>query len=167
MQITIKNINEIINYEYNARVHSTEQIDQLVKSMISFGVNDPIEIGADNVVISGHARLEAAKQMGLTQIEVIIHQHLTGHKREAYMLAANKIAMNSEWDYSMLKDRLTILPEDDRALTGFDTLEIKEILGQVNFEPAGLENQGQLDVLDPKWVEGPKCQHEFDARGQL
>jgi len=167
MVIVQKDINEIINYEHNARTHSNEQIEQLVKSMRNFGINDPIEIGADNVVISGHARLEAAKRLGLTQIDVIIHHHLSGSKREAYMLAANKIAMNSDWNYSMLKDRLTILPEEDRLLTGFGTLEIKEILGQVNFEPGELGGQGQLDVLEPKWVECPECQHEFDARDQL
>jgi ParB-like chromosome segregation protein Spo0J len=83
---------EIINYDKNARTHSDLQIDQIVNSIRNFGFNDPIEIGIDSVIISGHARLTAALRLGLTTVPVVVHRHLEGSKRDAYVLAANGIA---------------------------------------------------------------------------
>lgn len=142
MQITLKNIDEIINYEKNARMHSNEQIDQIVNSINEFGFNDPIEIGTDNVIISGHARLAAAIKLGLTKVPVVIHTHLEGSKREAYVLAANKIAMNSTWDLTILKDRLVTLDHEEQLLTGFSEDELDDLLYEE------INNQGFTDEDD-------------------
>ncbi len=167
MQVILKDVSEIINYDKNARLHSTEQIDQIANSINEFGFNDPIEIGPDSVIISGPGRLEAAIRLGLTKVPVVIHEHLDGSKREAYVLAANKIAMNSSWDLGILKDRLETLSEDEQLLTGFSEEELLEILSEKDFQPGSLDDQGKLDELEAKWVECPHCEKEFDVRDQL
>lgn len=140
MQVILKDISEIINYDKNARLHSSEQIDQIANSINEFGFNDPIEIGPDSVIISGHGRLAAAIRLGLTKVPVVVHEHLEGSKREAYVLAANKIAMNSAWDLGILKDRLETLSEDEQLLTGFSKEELLEIF-QDDILNIGLTNE--------------------------
>ena len=115
-------------------MHSSEQIDQIVNSINEFGFNDPIEIGTDNVIISGHGRLAAAIKLGLTKVPVVIHEHLKGSKREAYVLAANKIAMNSTWDLTILKDRLVTLDHEEQLLTGFSEDELDDLLNDEEFD---------------------------------
>ena len=67
MDIVLRNVDELIKYKKNARVHSSEQISQIADSIKNFGFNDPIEIDKNNILISGHARLEAAKKLGITK----------------------------------------------------------------------------------------------------
>jgi len=120
------------------------------------------------VILSGHARVKAAKKMGLTQIPVIIQHHLIDEaKQKGYILAANKIAMNAEWDYDLLSEEMHTLDETpgfDLSSTGFSKLEIDEMLGKMDFNPAGMDEQGKLDVLEPKLVICPHCEQSFDLR---
>lgn len=167
MEIIFKNITEIINNDQNAREHSDEQINQIIKSINEFGFNDPIEIGSDNVIISGHGRFAAALVLGMTNVPTVVHHHLKGQKRRAYALAANKIQLNSAWDYSILKEELKSLSEEEQNLTGFTEDELSEILGDIEFEAGSIDDQGKLDELSPKWLECPHCQKAFDARDQL
>jgi len=156
---------DLLEYKNNARTHSADQINQIIKSIQEFGFNVPVEITTDNVILSGHARVQAAKQLGLEEIPVIIHTHLKAqNKQKAYTLAANKIAMNAEWDYSLLSEELGSLKLEDLELTGFSKLELDEIMGSVDFQPGELEDQGKLDELDPKLVTCPNCNTEFDTR---
>lgn len=71
MQIIIPRVSELKNYENNARTHSEEQIEEIYNSIKSFGFNDLIEIGIDDIVISGHARLAAAIKAGFTEVPTI------------------------------------------------------------------------------------------------
>lgn len=133
MDIISLNINLLKGYDKNARTHSKDQIIEIANSIKNFGFNDPIEIDANHVIISGHARLEAAKQLGLNEVPVIIHDHMDDDHRKAYILAANRIAMSSSWDSKILQDELFELHEHefDLKLTGFTGEEINEILNPV------------------------------------
>jgi DNA modification methylase len=142
MEIVLKDITEIKNYDKNARTHSDEQIDQIVNSISNFGFNDPIEIDANSVIISGHARLAAALRLGLTKVPTVVHAHLKGTKRDAYMLAANKIAMSSEWDLGLLKDQLNLLDSEEQLFTGFNEEELSLLLNEETF------NTGLTDEND-------------------
>ena|ERR1700728_1594966 len=155
-------------YEKNARTHSKEQIEQIIKSIRDYGFNVPVEVNASFVILSGHARVKAAKKMGLQEIPVIVQHHLIDEtKQKGYILAANKIAMNAEWDYDMLSEELHLLdeaPNFDMTSTGFTKLELDEILGKMDFNPGTMGEQGALDVLEPKLVICPHCEHQFDLR---
>lgn len=130
MDIVIKPIDELQGYDKNARLHSDFQIDEIASSIKNFGFNDPIEIGEDNIIISGHARLAAAKKLGLTEVPVIIHKHMDKVHRKAYVLAANRIAMSSSWDNHLLSEEMLDLHQNefDLKLTGFTGEEINDIL---------------------------------------
>lgn len=130
MQITQRLIVELKNYAYNARTHSDAQIKELMNSIKEFGFLDPIEVGPDSVIISGHGRVEAARRLGLKEIPTVCHTHLTKAQRKAYILAANRIAQNAGWDAGLLKDEFLVLLEDDFKLdvTGFTQEEIDKYL---------------------------------------
>ena len=60
-------IDEIKPYKNNAKIHTKEQIKQIKKSIREFGMNDPIAVwGKDNIIVEGHGRLEALKELGYT-----------------------------------------------------------------------------------------------------
>ena len=156
------------DYEKNARTHSKEQIEQIIKSIRDFGFNVPVEVNSSFVILSGHARVRAAKKMGLKFIPVIVQHHLIDEtKQKGYILAANKIQMNAEWDYDLLSEELHILdeaPNFDMTSTGFTKLELDELLGKMDFNPGSIGEQGALDVLEPKLVICPHCDTQFDLR---
>lgn len=130
MEIEYRELSELIDYEKNARSHSEEQIAQIVQSITNFGYNTPIEIGTDNVIISGHARVEATRRVGLPRIPCIVQKHLEGDLRTGYILAANKIAMNASWHVPLLKEELLTLRDNgfDVLLTGFNETELDDLL---------------------------------------
>lgn len=97
-------LSRLVPYERNARVHSAEQVDQVAASIREFGFNNPILVASDDGIIAGHCRLAAAKQLGLTDVPVIVLDHLTDTQRRAYMLADNKLALNASWDEELLGD---------------------------------------------------------------
>ena len=76
MKIEKISIEKIKPYENNAKLHPPEQIEQIKKSIIEFGNNDPIAIDENNVIIEGHGRYFALKELGFKEAEVIKLSHL-------------------------------------------------------------------------------------------
>ena len=128
MKIEKIDINKIKPYEKNAKIHTPEQIEQIKKSIQEFGMNDPIAVwGKDNLIVEGHGRLEALKQLGYTEVECIRLDHLTDEERRAYTLAHNKLTMNTDFDIDILNDELFNIDNIDMELFGFDVeLPIEE-----------------------------------------
>lgn len=119
-------ITDIKPYERNAKLHPEEQIEQIRKSIESFGMDDPIGIWHDEVV-EGHGRLEACKRLGYTNVHVVRLDHLTDEQRKAYALAHNKLTMNSGFDVSLLAAELDDLAgEIDMSEYGFDIAELAD-----------------------------------------
>lgn len=112
----------------NARTHSKKQIAQVASSIGQFGWTNPILIDGDNLVIAGHARLEAAKLLGLAFVPTIRITDLTPAQRRAYVIADNKLAENAGWDFDILKSEFHAIAEFDinfdMTLTGFEMGEI-------------------------------------------
>ena len=93
----------------------------------SSGGRIPILVGADGIVIAGHARLLAARKLGMTEVPVIVLDHLTETQRRALVLADNRLALNAGWDEEMLRVELAALEEDgfNLDLVGFTDDEIE------------------------------------------
>jgi ParB-like chromosome segregation protein Spo0J len=127
-------LDELIPYANNARTHSEEQVLQIASSIKEFGFNAPVLIDKDKGIIAGHGRVMAAKKLGLKEAPCIRLEHLTEAQKKAYILADNRIAMNSEWDEQMLGLEIMNLKDDgfDIDNLGFSELEIKEFLKQID-----------------------------------
>jgi DNA modification methylase len=110
----------------NARKHPESQLVKLKASLRRFGFTVPLLIDEANVVLSGHARLEAAKQLTMPSVPVRVISGLTLAEKRAYVLADNKLALLSSWNADLLKDELALLIEEDFELeiTGFSTAEV-------------------------------------------
>ncbi len=161
-------LDKLSGYETNSRTHSAEQINQIAASITEFGFTNPILIDENNIIIAGHGRLEAAKQLKLDEAPCLRLSHLTEAQKKAYVIADNKLALNAGWDDELLRQEISELKdiEFDIALLGFSEEELNLIEGNINFEPAEESDQGNLDQLDPKWVACPHCGKEFDLREQ-
>lgn len=130
LKITNKNIDDIKEYENNAKEHPDWQIEQIANSIKEFGFNDPIAINADNQIIEGHGRLLAAKKLGLSEVPCIVLNGLTEVQERAYIIAHNKTTMNTDFDLDRLQYELNALKVEDfdLSLTGFSEYEIDSIL---------------------------------------
>ena len=123
-------LDRLLPYIRNARTHSEEQVAQVAASIKEFGWTNPILVGADGVIIAGHARLAAARKLGMTEVPVIVLDHLTETQRRALVLADNRLALNAGWDEEMLRVELESLKEGDFNLdvVGFSDAELEALL---------------------------------------
>ena len=135
-------------YERNARTHSDEQVEQIASSMIEFGFTNPILVDSSDGIIAGHGRLMAAKRLNLSEVPVIVLDHLTDEQRRAYVLADNKLALNAGWDDELLAAELQSLAADgyDLTLTGFSDAELDDLLN-LDDEPEGGEGGGDPEEI--------------------
>jgi len=148
-QIKWEAVDKLIPYAKNARTHSDEQVAQIAGSIKEFGFNNPVLVDKDNSVIAGHGRLMAARKLGMDKVPVVELDHLTESQRKAYVLADNRIALNSGWDTSMLSLELQDLKDDiDLSLLGFDPNELDALLNPIE-ETEGLTDEDAVpDVPD-------------------
>ena len=141
-------LSDLKPYKNNPRKHSKEKIDLLAKQMKQLGFLIPITIDKNNDVITGHARIEAARQIGMSDIPCILHSHLTAEQRREFRLFDNKIAELSSWDLSRLAVEFEFLLQCDfdLSMTAFSTSEIDFILSQ-NME-ASFNDQDAESTID-------------------
>ena len=110
LQIEYIDINRLEPYERNSRKHDRRDIESIKASITEFGFSDPIGIWSDhNVIVEGHGRLDAAKELGLVKVPCIRLDHMTDEQRRAYAIAHNKVAELSEWDFRVLDSELALL----------------------------------------------------------
>ena len=106
MEIVKIKLADIIPYEGNAKLHPKEQVEQIKNSIKEFGNNDPIAVDENNVIIEGHGRYMALLELGYDEAECIVLTGLTDDQKNAYRLVHNKLTMNSDFDFEILKDEL-------------------------------------------------------------
>jgi DNA modification methylase len=113
---------EIKPYTKNAKKHPKKQIEQIANSIKEFGMNQPIVVDKQGVIIVGHGRFEACKHLGWSEQEISKHikvLDLTEDQAKAYRLADNKLN-ESDWDMELVIEELKELPEVMIDLTGFE-----------------------------------------------
>ena len=130
MQVEQISIEKLIPYVNNARTHSDAQVAQIAASIKEFGFNNPVLIADDNSIIAGHGRVMAARKLGKDTVPAVRLSHLTEMQRKAYILADNKLALNADWDNSLLAIELADLKDlgFDTDLTGFSADEIAALM---------------------------------------
>jgi len=159
-------VNTLIPYANNSRTHDDAQVAQIAASIKEFGFRNPILV--DGVgIIAGHGRLLAARKLGLDKVPTIDCSDMTETQKKAYIIADNKLALNSGWDNDLLSLEISQLDTDgfNLEVLGFNADELSLFLkGDPNFDPSTEDDQSKLDELEPKWVSCPHCGKEFDAR---
>lgn len=124
MQIEQVQVGKLIPYANNARTHTEAQVAQIAASIREFGFNNPILIDEQSTIIAGHGRVLAAQALELKEVPCIRLTHLTESQRKAYVIADNKIALNSGWDEELLKLELEGMTDIFQIATGFSPEEL-------------------------------------------
>lgn len=120
LKIEIINIEDLKPYENNAKRHTKKQIEQIKKSIKDFGFNDPIAIDENNMIIEGHGRYEALKQLGYKDVDCIRLNNLSEEQKKAYILVHNKLNMETGFDNKLLADELDSILNFDMEDFGFN-----------------------------------------------
>lgn len=124
----------------NARRHNKRQENALDRSIRAFGFVSPILADASGMVIAGHARLAAARRLGMDRVPVVRLEYLSEAQARALMIADNRLTDMSNWDEAMLAENFRLLSVEGIALdieaTGFSIGEIDLILDPPVVQPA-------------------------------
>ena len=161
MDVRNISVKDLIPYDRNTKKHDKTQINNVAESIKQYGFVQPIVIDKDNVVVIGHCRLLAAKQLKMKEVPCVCVDDLTDEQVKALRIVDNK-SNESPWDFDILPDELA-----DLDLSGFDfdfgfddeeetiTSEPKEATGAVEY--------GTEDFSDEKFeCECPKCGFKFN-----
>src|SRR6204780_1758821 len=129
-QIELRSIRALVPDVRNSRTHSDEQVAQVAASIREFGWTNPILVDGEGVIIAGHARLLAARKLGLEEVPVIVLAHLTPAQKRALVIADNKLALNAGRDEDTLRAELVSLQEEgfDLDVVGFSDEELRVLL---------------------------------------
>ena len=151
MEIIVKKINEVIPYENNPRKNE-EAVDYVAKSIKEFGFKVPIIIDKDNIIVTGHTRLKAAKKLGLKEVPCIMADDLTEEQIKAFRLADNKVSEVATWDFDLLNIELEDIFDINMEEFGFS---------EVNIDWDNVEDLTDENYDEPKhnMLECPKCHH--------
>ena len=175
MNIIEVEIDKIIPYDNNPRKND-EAVDKVALSISAFGFKVPIVIDANNVVVTGHTRLKAAKKLGMNIIPCIKADDLTDEQIKVFRLVDNKTAEFAEWDFKKLEQELEQLNsmELDFKMSdfGFD-----DILEEIE-EPSDVEHSTLTDkfivppfsILDTRqgyWQDRKKAWKDLGLKSDL
>jgi DNA modification methylase len=112
MEIQQININEIKEYEKNAKKHDEDQIKNVMQSIKEFGMVQPIVIDQNNIIIIGHCRFRALKRLKWEEVPCVKIENLSEKDINKLRLLDNKLN-ESEWDFDLLFDQIGTIDWDD------------------------------------------------------
>ena len=137
---------DIHPYSANPRKHGRESIDAIKQSIEQFGFKVPLQIDKDHVIVNGHGRLLAAKELGFTELPCIVCDDLEARKIRAFRISDNQVQAVSEWDMDTLQNELLELQKEDYDLNllGFGE-KLNMYLGGTD---ADRPNEGETDADD-------------------
>ena len=155
MKLEKISIDKIKMYDNNTKEHPEWQVEEIIKSISAFGYKDPIALDENNVIIEGHGRYLALKQLHYEEVEILRISDLTEEQKKAYAIAHNKLTMNTDFDIEKLRMELIELEESnfDLSVLGFENIELEEIMEDEVEETAG-DNQEVAE--DDAELEEPK-----------
>lgn len=158
LQIVYLSPDELTPYEGNTRKHAPDDIDQIKESILADGFLDPIGVWGDkNLIVEGHGRQIAAKELGLDKVPCIRLDHLTDTQRRDYAIRHNRTAELSGWDFGKLEEEVARLEIEGIDLSGLkftfaDASSLDEL-----FAPD--DNQQEKE---PKRIQCPHCGEWFE-----
>ena len=141
MQIEMRKVSELIPYENNPRIND-QAVDAVAASIKEFGFKVPVIVDRDDVVIAGHTRIKAARQLGMETVPTIKADDLTPEQVKAFRLADNMTAEKSKWDFERLYQELEELQKVD---LDFD-------MADFGFELDMLDDYTEIKEDEPEYV---------------
>ena len=168
MELVNKDIMELKPYPNNPR-KSMATTSKVKKSIKEFGFKQPIVLDKDNVIIVGHSRFYAAKELGLKKVPCVVAVDLNPTQIKAYRIADNRISQDAEWDVDLLTVELKQLniSKFDFSQTGFSKEELESLTidpleetksltaiteESANVQPAEFHEANIADNQDEEWV---------------
>lgn len=154
MQIIEKNISDLVPYENNPR--RNEDAVQYVKASIQeFGFKVPVIIDKDNVIIAGHTRLLAAKELEMEKIPCILADDLSEEQVKAFRLADNKVSEVAKWDFDVLDQELADLELTDIDMNQFGFADAEAI----NWDDTPELTEESYQEPEKTKLQCPSCGH--------
>jgi len=143
MQIKLAEISNIKPYENNPRKLSEQAIEKVAMSLKEYGFRQPIVVDKNMVIVAGHTRYRASKKLGLKQVPISVIDNLSEEQINAYRIADNRTAEESEWDSELLKMEIKDLEAKDFKLDllGFNDEQLNNILFE---EKQGLTDEDEV-----------------------
>ena len=139
-------------YKNNPREISAEAVQKVMKSIKEFGYNQPIVVDKDHVILAGHTRWKAMKQLGKKKANIIIRD-LTKEQAVAYRIMDNRSGEESKWQNKLLAEELNVLQDKsfDLDLTGFNATELENLANdkELGFIQNSKELKENLNVEFP------------------
>lgn len=111
---------DIVEYENNVKQHPDSQIKKIADSIRQFGMNQPIAVDENNMIIAGHGRFMACVSLGMETVPCIRLDHMNEQQKKAYILADNKLNMDTGFDMKALELELESITDYDMGDFGFD-----------------------------------------------
>ncbi len=151
MKIIQKKTSDLIPYENNPR-HNETAVEYVANSIKEFGFKNPIIIDKDNVIVAGHTRLLAAKELGLEEVPCIMADDLTDEQVKAFRLADNKTAEIASWDFELMDAEIDDILDIDMTEFGFFN---------INIDWDNVDNLSDESYAPPEkhLLKCPKCEH--------
>jgi hypothetical protein len=126
LQIETVKIESLTSDPANARLHSPVNIKSIMGSLENFGQRKPIVVTPNNVVVAGNGTLEAAKNLGWTEIAIArTPRDWNWDQIKAFALADNRTAELAEWDVEVLKEQLLELDANGWAVEEFGFMQLQ------------------------------------------
>ena len=143
MKIEIADITSIKPYENNPRKLKDAAIEKVAMSLKEYGFRQPIVVDKDRIIVVGHTRYRASKKLGFKEVPITIADNLTPEQINAYRIADNRTAEESEWDSELLKMEIKELEAKDFKLDllGFNEDQLNDMLFE---EKQGLTDEDEV-----------------------
>lgn len=153
MNIVNKSISEIKPYEKNPRKND-DAVKYVAESIKEFGFKVPVVIDKNGVIVAGHTRWKAAKELKLETLPCVVADDLTEEQIKAFRLVDNKVSEKAGWDFALLEEELDDLFDFDMEVFGF--VEHEDVDISDFFEDAEHKEK------EPKKIQCPHCGEWFE-----
>lgn len=152
MQLIYKRLDELNPYENNPRKND-KAVAGVAASIRQFGFKVPMVVDSSGVIVCGHTRYKAAKELGMKEVPCIIADDLTDEQIKAFRLADNKVSEAAEWDFEMLDAEMGDIVGID--MSGFGFIDTPDI------DWADVEELSEETYEKPvkEMLECPHCHH--------
>lgn len=121
MQIIDKKLTDLKPYANNPR-HNAKAVPAVKESILKFGFKVPLVIDKNNVIVCGHTRFYASKEIGLETVPCIVADDLTDEQINAFRLVDNRVSEFADWNFDKLAEELSDLQDFDFEPFAFDDL---------------------------------------------